>query len=394
MTPVVLTRQYIIPSERFNAARYPSTLAAHLSTMIPPHLDTSQSSDTLNTLASSVDTIRAQRGAESSNDNKPSFSKSNSNDGGSGNFLGMPVVNMNMDMRKWNWPGYLTFGKGNSPKPLGERPSDPKEKPEIAANDVTSQIEVQVNRDALEDAISCDSMSLTSKGGSGSAKGDAGVEKPPSVNESDTAPDDEQPSPEANHAVLESTKSLSVTFSDRPAAPRPTSPPLLPEFSMTKVHLAPFQDPTNTRRVAIHYHIVSLTITFWWKLKIKHGSQRNGLMLALINMQDQADESHEAEALDLQVAAEGAVELFEDLESTIYDAGLKRYVGRILCVRHLKLSKKKQIQRIRIPPIRYKDPSTSRSIPNFSEAIHTQQPRIYVNIESSFQRESHLRQVK
>ena len=234
--------------------------------MIPPHLDTSQSSDTLNTLASSVDTIRAQRGAES-NDNKPSFSKSNSNDGGSGNFLGMPVGNMNMDMRKWNWPGYLTFGKGNSHKPLGERPSSPKEKPEISANsDATSQIEVQVNRDALEDAMSSDSMSLASGGRNGSAKGDEGVEKPPSVNESDPALDNEQPSPEANQVVLESTKSpLSVIFSDRPDAPRPTLPPLLPEFSMTKVHLAPFEDPANTRRVAIHYHIVSLATTFGGK---------------------------------------------------------------------------------------------------------------------------------
>jgi hypothetical protein len=62
-------------------------------------------------------------------------------------------------------------------------------------------------------------------------------------------------------------------------------------------------------------------------------------MLALINMQDQADESHEGEAFDLQVAAEGAIKLFEDLESTIYDAGLKRYIALILCLRHLKLSK-------------------------------------------------------
>lgn len=307
MTPVVLTRPYIIPSERFNAARYPSTLAVHLSTMIPQHLDTSQSSDTLNTLASSVDTIRAHRGAES-NDNKPSFNKPNPNNG-SGNFLGMPVVNMNMDMRKWNWPGYLTFGKGNSHKPPGERSSNPipgKEKPETAANsDVTSQVEVQVNRDALEEAISCDSMSLASRAGNGSAKEDARVDKPSSVNESDPAPGNEQPSPEANQVVLESTKSPSVTFSDRPNSIRPPSPPLLPEFSMTKVHLAPFQDPTNTRRVAIHYHI------------------RNGFMLALINMQDQADENHEAEAFDLQVAAEEAIKLFEDLESAIYDAGLK-----------------------------------------------------------------------
>ena len=57
-------------------------------------------------------------------------------------------------------------------------------------------------------------------------------------------------------------------------------------------------------------------------------------MLALINMQDQADENHEMETLDLQVAAERAVKLFEDLESSIYDAGLKRYVGFISSVRN------------------------------------------------------------
>jgi len=49
-------------------------------------------------------------------------------------------------------------------------------------------------------------------------------------------------------------------------------------------------------------------------------------MLALINTEGQTDESHDAEAIDLQVAAEGAVKLFDDLESTIYDAGLRKYV--------------------------------------------------------------------
>jgi len=52
-------------------------------------------------------------------------------------------------------------------------------------------------------------------------------------------------------------------------------------------------------------------------------------MLALINTEGQADESHDAEATDLQVAAEGAVKLFDDLESTIYDAGLRKYVGLV-----------------------------------------------------------------
>jgi len=242
--------------------------------MIPPHLDSSQSSDTLNTLASSVDTIRAHRGVEF-NDNKPSISKSNPNDGGTGNFLGMPVVNMNMDMRKWNWPGYLTFGKGNSSKPLGERPSNPTPGKETVDNsDVTPQIEVQVNKDALDDAVSCDSMSLASRAGNGSAKEVAGVDNPPSVNESNPAPHNNQPSPEANQAVLESTKSPSVTFSDHPEATRPISPPLLPEFCMTKVHLAPFRDPTNTRRVAIHYHIVSLTIAVEVENKICFTAER------------------------------------------------------------------------------------------------------------------------
>ena len=49
-------------------------------------------------------------------------------------------------------------------------------------------------------------------------------------------------------------------------------------------------------------------------------------MLALINTQGQAEESHDAEAIDLQIAAEGAIKLFGDLESTIYDAGQRKYV--------------------------------------------------------------------
>jgi len=270
MNSVVLTRPYVIPSQRFSATRYPSTLIAHLSTMIPPHLDTSQSSDTLNTLASSVDTIRAHRGVEP-NTGKPGFSKPSPNDGGSGNFLGMPVMTMNMDMRKWNWPGYLSFGKSNSPRPAGEKPCNPtsgKEKPETASigDDIrqeASQVEVDINRDALEDAISSDSISLASRARNGSVKEVGGVDKLPNTNESDQPPDDKQLGPEVNQVAQESTNSLSstlsVTFSDRPDNTLPASRPPLPEFSMTKLYLAPFQDPTNTRRVAVHYHIVNLS---------------------------------------------------------------------------------------------------------------------------------------
>lgn len=151
---MLLTRRYIIPSERYIEGYYSPALPTHLSVLIPPPLHQSHSSDTLNTLASSVDTIKGKQSQPSQDDG--------------GHFLtNMPTINMNMDMRKWNWPGYLTFGKPSPSKSSsGSNAAEKKEEPQEEVSDFRAelrQVEVAVNTEDLEDAISSDSMSMISK---------------------------------------------------------------------------------------------------------------------------------------------------------------------------------------------------------------------------------------
>ena len=241
--PVVLSRPYIIPSARYNEGRHPSVLARHLSTLIPRR---SSSSGTVGTLAASVETIRGRSREESiaasgfSNTVKPSDAKG-------GNFMGVK-----MDMRKWAWPDYLTFGRGSSIKPSVEKVLLPIEKETARKEEAsllvheqeTSQVEVEVDADDLQDAITSDSMSLSSrtrrippqKEPNGSPLNGSAV-----IGEG-AAGEDESPSPTRSADVKGET---------------PPSTPPLPEFSLTRLHLAPCDNPTATKRVSIHYFIVS-----------------------------------------------------------------------------------------------------------------------------------------
>jgi hypothetical protein len=256
----VLARRLIIPSQRYIENHYSPALAEHLSSLIPPPIDPSHSSDTLNTLASSVDTIRGKQISNA----YVKGSSSRSNPEGGINFLNnMPTLNMNMDMRKWNW-GYLTFGKGQPPKNAGER--DVKEKkgdevplPEDPPHPETAkQLEVEVNTEALEDAISSDSMSILSKDRNARVDNDA-----PSLPENSDPDGSTNIEDVPRELVLESSvstsSSLAGLFNEPTEETPPPSPPPLLEFTMTKVHIAPYQDPTATGRVTIHYLIVSFS---------------------------------------------------------------------------------------------------------------------------------------
>ncbi len=207
----------------------------------------------MNTLAASVETIRG-RSIEESKAASNFSNRVKISDAKGGNFM----TGVKMDMRKWAWPDYLTFGRGSSIKPLVEKTLMPTEettkKEEASSSDherESSQVQVEVDADDLQDAITSDSMSLSSqtnripiqiepnrsplKEGNGSA-----------VIGEEAVGEDESPSP---------AMSTNVT-SDRGETP-PSTPPL-PEFSLTRLHLAPCDNPTATKRVSIHYFIVSL----------------------------------------------------------------------------------------------------------------------------------------
>ena len=249
---MLLSRGQIIPSSRFTEGCHPSALSAHLSSMIPAP---STGSSATNVLAASVETIRgtstnSKLTSESAKIIKPGSS-------GGGTFLGMPSMNVKMDMRKWNWPGYLTFGKGSSTKPsienLASLAEDEKDKEggntlsSIHKEQEVNQVEVPVNPDALHDAIASDSISI-SHGQAVSIREEGQI--PPTPDQVNGLTVDDVP----NDAIHREGPHLAKSTISREETPPLT--PRLPEFSLTRLHLATWNNPTDTRRVSIHYLLV------------------------------------------------------------------------------------------------------------------------------------------
>ena len=271
--------------------------------MVPPRRDPSDA----DALHSSVDTLKGRDTPGQNHNPKDSDASST--------FLGMPAVSM--DMRKWNWPGYLTFGRGNGSKQGPNTIAAPaSEKEKTITERQISHVEVEVNASALEDAISSDSLSvsrlLTHPEGQGG--------------------DQREISNNINGDDLPTSPSPPLTTAG--SAPDIIGPPLsplpLPEFSMTRLHLAPLHSPASTAPVTIHYFIVSMSARFPTLLLTKH--KRNQDMLALIKNEENAVENYDVEADDLETAAKGVLSLFDEID----DADQKRcvfYINRASNVR-------------------------------------------------------------
>jgi len=228
----------------------------HLLEMIPPHRDPSPSLDALDALDSSVDTLKCR--------DPPGHSLNVKDSDASSTFLGMPAIGVNMDMRKWNWPGYLTFGKGNGSKQGSDKIAIPaSEKEETVAEQEISHVEVEVNTSALEDAISSDSLPISRLLTHPEGEGEAQHQTPDIINRGDL-PLEPQDSPSSPLSPAGSTSNIDGL------PPSPPSPPPLPEFSMTRVHLTPLRSPMFTTTVTIHYFIVSMSAYFPSPLLTKH----------------------------------------------------------------------------------------------------------------------------
>lgn len=210
-------------------------------------------------LAGSVETIKG-KGSEDFQTATSSSTQSKSTEPGKNTFLGT------MDMRKWNWPEYLTFGKGNSTKPLSgtstsfsesEKDEEKGLVPPIYIQE-PSRVEVEVDANNLQDAIASDSISLASQG------------RHPAVHETKDFAFGHVNSPHnamngsasikdsADKNLTQDQQSFSMrsTTSAHQGENLPPTPPTLPEFSLTSLHLAPWDRPTETKRVSIHYLIV------------------------------------------------------------------------------------------------------------------------------------------
>ena len=289
--PFALSPSGLIPSPRFSEFSPSPALVQHLRSIIPEYVpsvpqsapDSESDSGPIKT-AVSADNISSQQPA--------------------GGFalptIPMPAVNLNMDVRnlKWNWPGYLTFGKNSKDKEReknGKVAGDEQKKPDTeleskpdgdgegrassvdgdvpgvdsAKEEEKLVVEVEVDTASLADAIG----SENGRGGSSNehSPGAGTPSEAPSSPATRTIrpiPDDVTPTavqPADPVTVLRGVDETSQqSISTSPPSPNPEkelpptiseSPPPSPPvtFSQTTVHLAPPEHPLRTTKRRLYY---------------------------------------------------------------------------------------------------------------------------------------------
>ncbi|KAH8108336.1 hypothetical protein DFH11DRAFT_1118345 [Phellopilus nigrolimitatus] len=195
-SPLILVSPCVVVSRTSPLLHSPS-LIRHLQSILENRPSTSQGI----TDESSAEELKAPAAATSSNSDTNRVKNGATNK----KFLGVPGLNMNinvdMDVRKWSWPGVLTFGKGGNPsKPkvqensssendkaqnpvedaptleAGEENSQAKSAKEEAARDLQKTPKPKVDSQALEDALSSDASSLAGSISSEHASEAAGMD--------------------------------------------------------------------------------------------------------------------------------------------------------------------------------------------------------------------------
>ncbi|KDQ27067.1 hypothetical protein PLEOSDRAFT_1077815 [Pleurotus ostreatus PC15] len=248
---LLIVPPHIVPSSHFMAAAYPSSLALHLLETITPTFERRlKPKDSNASLSASIDTIRGAKGppdtskADSSNTNTHSRNDSNT-------FLGMPA--MNVTMNKWNWPGYLTFGKSSNKRP----PEIPKPPEDVrdAKKDTDDQVEsedVAVDTASLEEAVNDQLIPPTPPGEDTTG---LGLSNPPG----DEVPPPEVVPPDQGEPSIQGTspeKEVDADSKDEdevPRAPPPLTPEPLPEYSFVHVNLPDKDGPESTMRQPVFY---------------------------------------------------------------------------------------------------------------------------------------------
>jgi hypothetical protein len=214
-------------------------------------------------------------------------------------------VNMNIDVRKWGWPGYLTFGKSSGKKQPGTIEPKSDEKRENVRNQRgkvdEKPADVDVDKDALEDAMSSDNMSVVGENETHSGTPRPATvtpegmipQSPSNLQETETVlhPVSQDASPGCSHTsvsgdlppviktqLLESSTAYSnnspetqyppdalcpLSVSPAPSHQTPTITDIrlaavaLPKLLSMNVYLAESDDALITRRQKIYYIMVS-----------------------------------------------------------------------------------------------------------------------------------------
>jgi hypothetical protein len=274
VAPIIIAPSSVIPSTRFMESCYPSSLSWHLLSAASTPCESRPSEQTPDSNFIAEGTMKANGLAESNNsDTQMGPTKGN---GIPNTFLGMPAMNLNMnvDMRKWNWPGYLTFGKGSGKRPTELPTDDEQRKVQISKDQPTTEREhafhIHIDRNALEDAISSDRTMPVDPGYEPFDR--MGQQDPLSQSERTIVPSDRDVSDcGADEAVCAADKMQEPEAPMLPSANLMLVPakgdtasltsseqfeaqcPVPPQWSSTTVHLADSYDSLTTRPRRIFY---------------------------------------------------------------------------------------------------------------------------------------------
>lgn len=313
-TLFALIPPHTVPSTKLMNSNYSNNLPRHIMTRLPPPPPPTTKPEIMQPSISDDPTIHASTprqelpanhgkgGEQSADEIKPGTA-----------FMNIPPMNLNLDVRniKWNWPGYLTFGKANSARPsvpttplepsrshssapsVNEQEEKPTATPPAAAMEDNKsdprKDQPVIDTESLQEAMESDGIHAHPSAES------SPLPSPPVVTplpEGVASPITEESSPDSHLTAEEtplpdssddeksdnsedhddtrlesSTDGLTVGQPDTPpvVSPPPTPPPPepLPSFLQTTVFLPEGDDPSNTaRRKVLHLTRNAVTLAF------------------------------------------------------------------------------------------------------------------------------------
>ena len=250
---IIISPPHVVPCSQYSAANHSPFLPQHLLSLVPrvsELLHDAQSDRTVKVKAASQADSLHGKDPPKAHDTSQSMSS------------GVPSTNGSMDAWKWSWPGYLSFGRGSSKRSPIEESQTAVANEKLDQRQPTTTETVEVDKNALDDAISEDTPIATSNT-SGEVESKDAVHVSTQPNGADPWMD-VQPARvvggiETNH-ITDDADAVSLAPSSSSSAVSSESPPSETprlEFSFTDVYLADPESPLQTRRRRVYYTLVS-----------------------------------------------------------------------------------------------------------------------------------------
>ncbi|KAI0311747.1 hypothetical protein OF83DRAFT_1087486 [Amylostereum chailletii] len=152
--PFILTPSHIIPSSSYTSTHISWAIPQYLRSRVPPPRPPSITINPPPEVLSSASAETLKAGTDGIAEGAKDALNATGNA-----FL---AIGASMDVRKWSWPGYLTFGKNagrqfgshNAEEPNGDD-SEPASKHEVASDGTPDQLsEIKVDAESLHEAMS------------------------------------------------------------------------------------------------------------------------------------------------------------------------------------------------------------------------------------------------